>query len=213
MDTSKIEIRYSELAESDCCLSCGGAINYAKPQLGEICADLGSGRGSDVIRMAQEVGENGHAYGFDISDGMISKAQRQASKMGISNVTFIKSELENIQIGDNTIDLLISNCTINHAADKQVVWNEINRILKPNGRFSVSDIYSLEEVPEQYKTDPAAVAECWAGSVTKDIYLSQLEKAGFKDITILEESKPYDKGQIQVSSFTIAGRKKGGCCC
>lgn len=213
MDTSFITQRYSELAESDCCLSCGTAVLYAHAQPGEVCVDLGSGRGTDVIRMAQEVGEHGRAIGIDISEGMLVKARKNAEKLGITNVAFVQSELEQLPIPNNSVDLLISNCTINHAHDKQKVWNEIYRILKKGGRFVVSDIYSIQEVPEQYRTDPQAVAECWAGAVTKEVYMSQLSEAGFSNIQIHEESKPYPKGSIEVSSFTIAAQKKGGCCC
>ncbi len=208
--TDQIQIRYSTLAEDTCCLSCGSAIDYSKAKPGEVCVDLGSGRGSDVLRLAETVGENGFAYGIDISDGMLVKARKKALKLGINNVEFIKSNLEEIKIKSDTIDLIISNCTINHASDKFRVWLEIERILKKNGRFVVSDIYSIGEVPDMYRNDPEAVAECWAGSTTKQEYLETLTKVGFKDIEIIEESAPYKKGKIEVVSFTIAGRKK--CC-
>jgi ubiquinone/menaquinone biosynthesis C-methylase UbiE len=213
--TDAINIRYSELAETSCCLSCGGAINHSEPKPGEVCVDLGSGRGTDVIRLAQEVGENGFAYGIDISDGMLAKARKNAQKLGITNADFKKSNLEQIPLSDGSVDLLISNCTINHADDKQTVWNEVHRILKPGGRFVVSDIYSLQPVPEEYRTDPAAVAECWAGSVTRQQYVQQLNQAGFTDVQILEESEPYPKGQIEVVSWTILGFKaaKKRCSC
>ncbi len=204
----EIENRYTSLAESTCCLSCGGAINYADVKQGEICVDLGSGRGNDVLRMAEEAGQNGFAYGIDISDGMLEKARKIAEKFEVQNVRFIKSELESLQLPDNTADVVISNCTINHARDKQAVWNEIFRIMNNNGRFIVSDIYSLETVPEEYRDDPVAVAECWAGSVTRNEYMLQLQNAGFDRIDILEESIPYSKGKIEVVSFTIAGFKK-----
>ena len=181
MYTEKIQIRYSELSKDDnCCLSCGGAIDYSKAQVGEICADLGSGRGSDVLRLAGEVGESGFAYGIDVSDGMLKKAQKNANKLGVKNVEFIKSELENIKLPTETVNLVISNCTINHASDKFKVWSEIERILKNSGRFVVSDIYSIGEVPDEYKNDPEAVAECWAGATTKQNYLDTLNKVGFK---------------------------------
>jgi ubiquinone/menaquinone biosynthesis C-methylase UbiE len=211
MDTEQIQIRYSKLSEDDaCCLSCGGAIDYSKAKEGEICVDLGSGRGTDVIRLAEEVGETGFAYGIDVSEGMLAKAKKNAAKFGVKNVKFIKSELENIKLESETANLVISNCTINHAKDKFKVWSEVNRILKKSGRFVVSDIYSIGEVPEKYRNDPAAVAECWAGATTKDEYLDTLKKVGFKNIEIIEESKPYPKGSIEVSSFTITGTKK--CC-
>lgn len=211
MNTEQIQIRYSELAQDDnCCLSCGGAIDYSKAKPGETCVDLGSGRGTDVLRMADMVGESGFVYGIDVSDGMLQKAKKNANKLGVSNVKFVKSELEDIKLSSDSVNLLISNCTINHASDKLQVWSEIERILKKSGRFVVSDIYSSEPVPEKYKNDPVAVAECWAGSTTKQEYLDTLNKVGFKDIEIIEESAPYKKGQIEVVSFTIAGKKK--CC-
>ncbi len=210
MNTSEIQIRYTELAEDTCCLSCGGAIDYSKATPGETCVDLGSGRGTDVIRLAENVGAHGFVFGVDVSEGMLNKARKNADKLGVKNVAFIKSELEDIDLPSEVANLVISNCTINHAKDKLKVWREINRILKRSGRFVVSDIYSLEEVPVEYKNDPMAVAECWAGSTTKQEYLDTLAKAGFVDVEIIEESSPYAKGKIEVASFTIAGRRK--CC-
>jgi len=210
MNFTEINNRYSVLADTDCCLSCGGAINYADARKGEFCIDLGSGRGTDVIRLSDIVGENGFVYGIDISDGMIEKARITADKFGKTNVKFIKSELENIPLSDNIANLIISNCTINHASDKQKVWNEIYRLLKNDGRFVISDIYSIEKVPDKYHNDPVAVAECWAGAVTRSEYIRQIKNAGFSSIEIIEESKPYCKGKILVASFTIIGFKKNG---
>jgi arsenite methyltransferase len=210
----EIDKRYSKLAESTCCLSCGGAINYSGAAEGEVCVDLGSGRGTDVMRLAEEVGDSGFVYGIDISEGMIQKATITADRLGIKNVRFIDCHLENIGLEDDIANLVISNCTINHSSDKQAVWNEIFRILMKGGRFVVSDIYSIDPVPEEYRNDPVAVSECWAGSVTRDEYLVQLQKAGFDSIRILEESVPYEKGKVMVASWTIAGRKpkeKCGC--
>jgi arsenite methyltransferase len=212
MTYTEINKRYSELAESACCLSCGGAINYSEARSGEICVDLGSGRGTDVLRLAENVGNEGFVYGIDISDGMIQKAISTASRLEIANVEFINSPLEKIKLGDNIADLVISNCTINHAADKQTVWNEVFRILKKGGRFVISDIYSSEQIPEEYKNDPVAITECWAGSVTRNEYLEQLRAAGFSAIRIIEESDPYEKGKVMVSSWTIAGEKPSGRC-
>ncbi len=213
MNTSEIEKRYSILANDTCCLSCGGALHYSKPQKCEICVDLGCGRGNDVLRMAEEVGREGKVYGVDITDAMLDKARKTAHKMGINNAEFIKSNLESLPFEDNSVDLIISNCTINHVDNKDAVWNEIYRILKSGGRFVVSDIYSDKEVPDAYRNDPEAVSECWAGAVTKDVYLSTLKRAGFKGVVIIEESAPYHKGKIMVSSFTITGQKFKGCCC
>ncbi len=213
MDTTEINNRYTKLAEESCCLSCGGAINYSKVSEGEVCVDLGCGRGNDVIRMAQTVGTKGFVYGIDVSDGMLEKAKKNSEKFGISNVNFVKSELEELNLPSGIADLVISNCTINHAENKAKVFAEIFRVLKKGGRFVISDIYSLEDVPEEYRTDPVAVSECWAGSITKEKYLDTISLAGFNSVEIIEESVPYEKGKIVISSFTVAGKKPAGCCC
>lgn len=207
MITEAINERYTQLSETSCCLSCGGAINHAKPQTGEVCVDLGSGRGNDVIRLAEDVGESGYVYGIDISEGMVAKAKANLDKFDVENAKILQAELEKLPLEDNSVNLVISNCTINHAADKQAVWNEIFRILKPDGRFVVSDIYATSPIADEYRNDPTAVAECWAGSVTKDEYLTALEKAGFKNLIIYEESAPYEKGKAEVASWTISGKK------
>jgi ubiquinone/menaquinone biosynthesis C-methylase UbiE len=204
---NEIDKRYTKLAKSSCCLSCGGAINHGKAAEGEVCIDLGSGRGNDVIKLAKQVGDGGFVYGVDISEGMIETAIENVRSQGIKSVKFIHSRIDEILIDENTADLLISNCTINHAENKNLVWAEVFRVLKPGGRFVVSDIYSTEPVPEIYKCDAVAVSECWAGAVTRDEYLDTLIGTGFKEITILEESEPYSKGKITVSSWTIRGYK------
>ena len=154
MDTSSINIRYSTLAEQSCCLSCGGALKYAKPQPGEYCVDLGSGRGTDVLRMAEEVGETGFVTGVDVSEGMLETARKNAVKLGINQVDFLQSDLETLPIQNDYADLVISNRTINHVSDKNKVWKEIFRILKSGGRFVISDIYSISPIPDEYRNDP-----------------------------------------------------------
>jgi len=207
-----IDERYSGLAEQTCCLSCGGALELSDVRPGEICVDLGSGRGTDVLRLADIVGEKGFVYGVDTSKGMIASAKRNAEKLGIQNAAFIESTFESISIADSSVDLVISNCAINHAADKPKVWSEVFRILKPGGRFVVSDIYSSAEVPVEYRNNPEAVAECWAGAVTREEYITTLLNTGFNRIRVIEESAPYSKGNIEVSSFTVTGKRPGGGC-
>ncbi|HEX2968920.1 MAG TPA: methyltransferase domain-containing protein [Bacteroidales bacterium] len=208
MEYKEINKRYTELAETSCCLSCGGAVNHAGIKPGEVCVDLGSGRGTDVIRMAEKTGPQGYAFGIDISEGMIKKSNDTAQRLATGNVSFIYSTLEHIKLESAIADVIISNCTINHSSDKQKVWNEIFRILKDNGRFVVSDIYSVDPVPEEFRNDPVAVAECWAGAVTRDEYIQQIVNAGFSDVKIIEESSPYEKGRATVSSWTITGIKQ-----
>jgi ubiquinone/menaquinone biosynthesis C-methylase UbiE len=208
MITEAINERYTKLSETSCCLSCGGAINHAKPVSGEVCVDLGSGRGNDVIRLAEEVGDTGYVYGIDISEGMIAKAKENLKKFEVENAEILQAELEKLPLEDNRVNLVISNCTINHATDKQAVWNEVYRILKADGRFVVSDIYATKPIADEYRNDPVAISECWAGAVTKDEYLTMLEHAGFKNLVVYEESAPYEKGKAEVASWTISGRKE-----
>ena len=213
MNTIEIAGRYSALANDTCCLSCGGAADKSEAKVNEVCIDLGSGRGTDVLRLAEEVGPNGFAYGVDVTEEMIRKATATAAKMGVENVKFIQADLEQIPLEDETAHLIISNCTLNHVSNKAKVWAEIYRLLKNGGRFVVSDIFASEPVPEEYANDPVAVAECWAGSITKAEYIAVVKSAGFKDFRILEESAPYPKGKIEVSSFTITAKKDEYSCC
>jgi arsenite methyltransferase len=206
MKTLEIEKRYTDLAEKECCLSCGGALDLSQPQPGETCVDLGCGKGTDLIRLREAVGEYGQVIGVDIAEGMVEKAQRTIEKFGYKNVSVVRSDLEKLQLPDHIADLVISNCTINHASDKRAVWGEIFRVMRKGGRFVVSDIYSTAPVPPEYANDPAAVAECWAGAITRDEYIKILEDTGFTTIAVLEESKPYEKGKIAVVSFTISAR-------
>jgi arsenite methyltransferase len=202
-----IKKRYSALAGEKCCLSCGGAFEFSHVSPGEVCIDLGCGRGTDVVRLAEIAGPDGFVYGIDATPGMLEKGKRTAEKLGINNVCFILSGLEKIPIENDSADLVISNCVINHVENKFVVWKEIYRLLKKGGRFVISDIYSSDTVPPEYSSDPEAVAECWAGAVTREEYLSHIKQAGFLIVEIIEESKPYEKGKITVSSFTIRGEK------
>lgn len=211
MKTIKIEERYNELAGVPCCLSCGNAVTVYTPQPGNVCIDLGSGKGLDVFKMAESVGPSGKAFGIDVSEQMIVTAQRTAEKMMLENVTFIRSDLEKIPLEDKIADVIISNCTLNHVTDKQSVWNEIFRLLKKGGRFVISDIYAMEPIPEKYRNDPEAVAECWAGAVTKEEYMELIRKAGFDAVEIVEESQPYKKGEVLVTSFTISSIKNKCC--
>ena len=165
MSTQSINERYSKLSETTCCLSCGGAINHADVKPGEICIDLGSGRGNDVIRMAETVGKKGFVFGIDISDGMVEKARKNIAKFDIQNAEIIQSVMEKLPLEYNSVNVAISNCTINHSLDKPAVWSEINRVLKPGGRFVVSDIYATSPIVEEYRNDPESITECWAGAI------------------------------------------------
>ncbi len=207
MTRDAITTRYSRLAGETCCLSCGGALEKSNASEGDICIDLGSGRGTDVIRLAGMTSPGGFVYGIDSTPGMIKKSRSAAEKLGIGNVEFIQAHLEKVPLADGIADLVISNCVINHAVNKDRVWKEIFRLLKHGGRFVVSDIYSVSPVPPAYSSDPVLVAECWAGAVTLEEYLASVDGAGFREVRILEESTPYKKGMIEVCSFTLSGKK------
>ncbi len=140
---------------------------------------------------------------------MLDKARKTAEKTGISTATFLRAACEEAPLPDSSVDWVTSNCVLNHASDKSEVWREIARILRPGGRFVVSDIYAVEPVPEIYRTDPAAIAECWAGASLKADYLTTILAAGLVDIQILEEITPYEKGKAIVAGFTIAGAMPG----
>jgi arsenite methyltransferase len=207
VSTRAIEKRYSELATSCCCLSCGGAAGHAAPQPGEACLDLGSGRGTDALRLAEAVGPRGRVTGLDAAEGMLRVARETARRLGVANAEFVRGELERLPLVDGAVDLVISNCALNHASDKRAVWREVARVLKPGGRFVVSDILATAPVPAAFAQDPRAVAECWAGAVTETEYRAQLSAAGFAEIEVLEQSAPYPKGAIEVLSWTIRGVK------
>lgn len=212
MSTLAIETRYEVLATSDCCISCGGAVGFCDARPGEVCVDLGSGRGTDVIRLAEKVAPGGRAYGIDVTEAMLDTAVKTAKKLGVDNAIFLRGTLDDLPLADATADWVLSNCVLNHAPDKAQTWREIARILKPGGKFVVSDIYAVGEIPEEFRNDPAYVAECWAGATSKDAYLATIAQAGLIDISVLEESVPYEKGRATVASFTISGRKKVRCC-
>lgn len=205
--TVAIESRYTALAATTSCLSCGSAISHADVRPGQICVDLGSGRGTDVLRLAEQVGPTGHAWGIDLTEAMLTRARQAAQKLGVTNATFVRSSLERLELPNESADWVFSNCVLNHADDKLAVWREIHRVLKPGGGFVVSDIYAVEEIAPELKHDPAAVAECWAGAVSRDEYLVHIQHAGLREVRVLEESEPYVKGQARVASFTVAGRK------
>ncbi len=199
--------RYDKLSGQPCCLSCGGAFSMAEIKPGDVCVDLGCGKGHDALRMAVKAGPKGLAYGVDISRGMMDTARTQAERMGVENIRFVEAKLEQIPLNDSMANVVISNCTINHSLRQDLVWKEIFRLLKTGGMFAISDIYSTEIVPDIYRQNPVMVAECWAGSVTKSQYLKNIQDAGFDNVQIVEESAPYDKGLIRVASFTVTGKK------
>ena len=201
-----IEGRYAELADSCCALSCGEALGLAAPATGETLVDLGCGRGQDVIRAAGRVGPKGAAIGVDRTVAMIEKARASVPPF-LKNVRFVCCDLAALDLPDTTANVVISNCTINHAADKQAVYREIHRILRPGGRFVVSDVIAEAELPESVRNDPAAWAACYGGAIPEPQYLGAIRGAGFAGVEVLQRSEPYEKGGVLVRNLTVRGTR------
>lgn len=205
--TPEVLQRYGALAAQDANLSCGTAATSADAQPGQVCVDLGCGRGRDALHLAVRVGPGGRVFGLDASPKMVAAARERAAEAGAANVSFIECPLESLALPDGTADWVVSNCALNHAADKAQVWREIHRVLKPGGRFMVSDIYAVEPIAERFRTDPVAVAECWAGAETRPETLARVTSAGLEQVQVHAERAPYRKAQALLSSFTLSGRK------
>jgi arsenite methyltransferase len=201
---SAVEQRYASLATSCCSLSCGEALDLAAPTTGEVFVDLGCGRGQDVIRAAGRVGSSGKAIGIDRTPAMLDKA-RAAVPMILSNVRFACCDLAALDLPDGSANVVISNCTINHAADKEAVYREIHRVLAPSGRFVVSDVIADQALPESVRSDPAAWAACYGGAIPEADYIAAVTRAGFATVEVLHRAEPYEKGGVMVRSLTIRG--------
>jgi arsenite methyltransferase len=151
---------------------------------GETVLDLGSGAGIDVLLSARRVGPTGKAYGLDMTDEMLALAQENKRKSGLTNVEFLKGEIENIPLSDNSVDVIISNCVINLSGDKDRVLKEAFRVLKPGGRFAVSDVVVRGHVPTEIKKSLELWVGCVAGALSDYDYVAKLAKAGFDNIDI-----------------------------
>jgi SAM-dependent methyltransferase len=169
-------------------LGCGNPVALASLREGEVVIDLGSGAGFDCFLAAKAVGEKGRVIGVDMTPEMLDQAKNNARKGGYGNVEFRLGEIENLPVADNTGDIIISNCVINLSPDKERVFRETFRVLKPGGRLMVSDIVLLNPLPEAVKASLEAYIGCIAGASMKDDYLKSIGKAGFRDIQIVDES-------------------------
>src|ERR1700741_4724297 len=160
-------------------LGCGNPTALAELKPGETVLDLGSGGGIDVLLSARRVGPTGKAYGLDMTDEMLALARENQRKAGVANVEFVKGEIEAIPLPDNAVDVIISNCVINLSADKDRVLREAFRVLKPGGRFAVSDVVTRGAIPEQIRRDVLLWVGCIAGALEESGYRSKLKAAGF----------------------------------
>jgi ubiquinone/menaquinone biosynthesis C-methylase UbiE len=172
-------------------LGCGNPTALARLSPGETVLDLGSGGGIDVLLSARRVGPSGKAYGLDMTDEMLALARENQKKAGIENAEFLKGEIENIPLPDNFVDVIISNCVVNLSADKDRVIRESFRVLKPGGRFAVSDVVVKGEVPGQVRQSVLLWIGCIAGALGNDEYVSKLAQAGFENIAV-EPTRVYD---------------------
>src|SRR5437660_7710550 len=159
-------------------LGCGNPTMLAQLHAGEIVLDLGSGPGLDVLLSARRVSPGGHAYGVDMTDEMLSLANENKARAGVENATFLKGTIETIPLADAAVDVVISNCVINLAADKAAVLKEAFRVLKPGGRFAVSDMVELEPLPAHVTSAIDAWAGCVAGTIPIDAYRAAVVEAG-----------------------------------
>jgi arsenite methyltransferase len=172
-------------------LGCGNPTALAELHEGETVLDLGSGGGIDVLLSARRVGPSGRAYGLDMTDEMLSLARANQAKAGVANVEFLKGEIENIPLPNNSVDVVISNCVINLSSDKDRVLREAYRVLKPGGRFAVSDVVVRGDVPREVREHMLLWVGCIAGALKDSDYFAKLAAAGFENIDI-EPTRVYD---------------------
>lgn len=213
-------------------LGCGNPTALIELHLGEVVLDLGSGGGIDVLLSAKRVGPTGKAYGLDMTDEMLELARENQRQAGVENVEFLKGEMENIPLPDSSVDVVISNCVINLSADKGRVLREAFRVLKPGGRFAVSDVVVRGGVPEEVRKSILLWVGCIAGALEEDEYIAKLKGAGFEDVSIeptrvynVEDARQFlTKAGVDVdaiapqvnekffSAFIRANKPKAACC-
>ena len=213
-------------------LGCGNPTALIDLRPGETVLDLGSGGGIDVLLSAKRVGPAGKAYGLDMTDDMLALARENQRQAGVTNVEFLKGEIENIPLPDNSIDVIISNCVINLSADKDLVLREAFRVLKPGGRFAVSDVVVRGSVPEEVRKSMLLWVGCIAGALEESEYTAKLKGAGFEDANVeptrvynVEDARQFlteagvnvDAIAPQVnekffSAFVRANKPQAGCC-
>jgi arsenite methyltransferase len=180
-------------------LGCGNPTALAQLSTGEVVLDLGSGGGIDVLLSARRVGPTGYAYGLDMTDEMLVLAEKNRAAAGVANVTFLRGHIEAIPLPDASVDVIISNCVINLSADKDAVLREAFRVLKPGGRFAVSDVVIEGELPPAVRADMEAYVGCVAGALERSDYLARLETAGFVGANI-EPTRRYTFADLEATT-------------
>jgi arsenite methyltransferase len=196
-------------------LGCGNPTALAQLHAGQVVLDLGSGGGIDVLLSAKRVGATGKAYGLDMTDEMLALANENKRKAGVENVEFLKGEIEHIPLPNNSVDVIISNCVINLSADKGQVLREAFRVLKPGGRFAVSDVVTRGQIPAEIRRSVLLWVGCVAGALEENDYRSKLQQAGFENIEVeqtrvyrVEDAREFLAGQ-NIDVDTIAPQVDG----
>ena len=184
------------VGEADLGLGCGNPTAFSHIKNGDVVLDLGSGAGIDCFLAAKKVGPKGKVIGIDFTKEMIGRAEANAVKGNYHNVEFILGDIERLPLEDNSVDIIISNCVINLAPNKQKVFSEAQRVLKPGARMYVSDIVLLAELTPEQRSNRELIAGCVAGALLKNDYIKLMEKAGFQ-VKILSENKDISKQQYQ----------------
>jgi SAM-dependent methyltransferase len=195
-ETEAAEIPEAALLAS---LGCGNPTALAQLKPGEVVLDLGSGGGIDVLLSARRVGPTGFAYGLDMTDEMLALAEKNRAEAGAENVRFLKGHIEAIPLPDDSVDVIISNCVINLSADKDRVLAEAYRVLKPGGRFAVSDVVVEGDLPAAVRRDMEAYVGCVAGALEVSDYIARLTRAGFRDASI-EPTRRYGFAEVAGST-------------
>ncbi len=190
---------------TDVAFGCGNPTAIAALQPGETVLDLGSGGGIDCFLAAKMVGPEGKVLGVDMTPEMIDLAEKNRAKVGATNVEFRRGEIESLPVDSETVDVIISNCIINLSPDKDAVFREAFRVLRPGGRLQVSDIVWTKEVPESVKGDMESWAGCIAGALVESDYLAKISAAGFSDVT--SDAREYDGGKGIASANVVAYKR------
>lgn len=220
--------------EADLGLGCGLPTEFAKINVGDTVIDLGSGAGNDCFIARKITGEKGKVIGIDFTGPMIKLATKNAEQLGYNNVEFRQGDIEQMPVSSDTADVVVSNCVLNLVPNKDAVFQEIFRVLKPRAHFSISDIVLTGDLPEKWKEVAELYAGCVSGAIQKDAYLGMIEKAGFKNIVVQkekpivvpenilqnylskEEIEAFKKSGAQISSITVYAEKPGmedkNCC-
>jgi SAM-dependent methyltransferase len=216
-------------ADADLSLGCGLPTEFAQINEGDTVLDLGSGAGNDCFVSRAITGENGKVIGLDFTETMINKARENADKLGFNNVEFRQGDIENMPIGGNSIDVVVSNCVLNLVPDKQKAFSETMRVLKAGGHFSVSDVVLKGELPEGLKNDAEMYAGCVSGAIQQTDYMNIIMNTGFEAVSIQKEKpvilpdeilknylsddeiQQYKDGDFGIYSITVYGRKPNNC--